>query len=94
VQFPIVRIIGSTVSRIDAELYDYAHEYIKKRQDMALVFSAYGSRFDWDAAGTATDVWTGSFTKKIPNESSVVQGARRVGANVALLFAHKRRTAG
>ncbi len=92
--FPIVSNSGSAFDGNDVVLYDYAHEYIRKHRDMALVFSAYDSRADWDAAGTAADVWTGSFTRKIPHESSVVRGTKRVGANVALLFAHKKRTAG
>ena len=78
--FPIVSNSGSTFDLNDVVLYDYAHEYIRKHPEMALVFSAYDSRSDWDAAGTAANVWTGGFTKKIPDESSVVSGTKRVGA--------------
>jgi hypothetical protein len=92
--FPMVSNTRSTFGGNDVVLTDYAHEYIRTHPDMALVFSAYDVRADWDAAGTVADVWTGGFTQKIPDESSVVSGTKRVGANVALLFAYKRRTSG
>jgi hypothetical protein len=90
----LLPIANLRYSDFDVIFYDYVHEYVERNPDMRLVYSEFDQQFERGRAGTMDTLWRGTFTSKTPDKTSAMSGAKRVGANVAVLISYKKRTAG
>jgi len=78
----------------EGELTDHAHQFVKRRRDMELVYSAYDDDFDPAAVGAARSLWTGGLVSKRPNESNVYRAAAALDADLVCMFFFNKRTGG